>query len=199
MKRIKNVVIMNAFGEPYPMIERRCPPDCSGSECMAQTHLIHCKGQSGVQGCTEQAHVQRVTKPLSGWIKSILINLGQVAARNLTMVDNEHAYAVLRACRRAEHGHDDGVGGTLRLEDDNHAWLMKTLFDDETGKRLGKVQGQNGEWLNPAGAIAVQFTDPWMCVVMKRLLDGLPLIEEEAETDDDDVIAMPELQDAVAE
>lgn len=166
VKHIANAPFLaNAFGEPYTMTERRCPPRCTGPGCRATHDDPHC--ELGASGCIAPSHLVRGERPLSGWLKSILVNIPRA---RLTMEDGVHAYACIRACNRAE---DRDRGITLEARD--YDWLCRVLFDDEQGKRLTAGDGKEGA----GGALVIQLTDPWMAVTIQRLVCGFRDEEEE--------------------
>jgi len=68
---------------------------------------------------------------LARWVSFLV---GRIPQGKLLSADGEKMLGVLIACRRADKV--DGVG-VIELEDDYYSWLLKILFDDAEGKRLG--------------------------------------------------------------
>lgn len=68
---------------------------------------------------------------LSKWVSFLV---GRIPQGKLLSADGEKMMNVFIACRQAEKV--EGVG-VIELDDDYYSWLLKILFDDAEGRRLG--------------------------------------------------------------
>lgn len=209
MQKIRNIPtseIVNVFGQPYPFIDSNCPVFCTGQRYDRKAdawtgcdkeHLTaeHCRFEGAA--CITPGHIAKELRPLSGWIKSVLINLKQVCT--LSMEDTMHAHAILRACLRTEERRRD----TITLEEADWKWLKLALFDDayavKTHIPARDAQGQPLASQPPVAAFATQFFDPWLVGLFKYAIECLPeprLADDDDDRNDDVPISLPELQDA---
>lgn len=200
MQRIRNIPaseIVTVFGQPYPFTDSNCPVFCTGQRydpklsewtgCQKE-HLAmaHCRFQEGV--CITAGHIVKELRPLSGWIKSVLINLSKVAV--LSMEDVMHAHAILRACLRTE----ERSRNTITLEEADWKWLKLMLFDDEYAKKVRiPVRDAQGQLLAnqpPATALVTVFFDPWLVGKFRYAIEDLP--EPKYADEDDEAVHAPE-------
>lgn len=184
-----HVSLPDQDGNEAAHIEQRCPPGCNGGGRCHGKHAadVACCILTGSDGraipCANPDHLHRFAPSVAGWVKVVLIVLGQAARNNLTLEDGIKATDVLRACNRADR---DGRG-SITLQDADWEWLRKVLYDEGECKRLlgGSGQGQTAPG-DIKGPFALKVLQPVLAINLKRAIDGEKLLTDSDDSDGED-------------
>lgn len=111
-------------------------------------------------------------EPLNGPIISLAwavkFMIGELPQGSLTTAEGERAHAIMAACRKADQERERTGGASLiELDEEDYEYLMKTLFDDAEGRRLG-VNMNNGAGIG--GSLALNTFAPWMVIAVRHAL-----------------------------